>query len=63
MKIEVEPFIEGAIKPFALSAEETEDVELIPENLIKIVKIGSGLGEPLRTGLVDLLRTYVNIFG
>lgn len=60
--IEVEPFTEGSTEPLALSAEETKDVELIPGNSEKIIKIGSGLGEALLTGLVELLWVYTDIF-
>lgn len=43
MVIEMESFMEGATEPLVLPAEETEDVELIPGNSKKTVKIGSGL--------------------
>lgn len=62
MAIEVEPFKEGSTEPLDLPAEETEDMELILGNSEKIVKIGSGLEEPFRTGLVELLRVYGGIF-
>lgn len=62
MKIKVEPFIERDIEPLAIPTEKTKDVELILGNPLKTVKIGSGLGEHLRTGLVDLIRIYVDIF-
>lgn len=62
MAIEMELFTEGAIEPLALPAEETENVELIPGNAEKLVKIGSGLQEPLWTNLVELLRVYADIF-
>lgn len=62
MKIKMEAFTEGATEPLDLSAEETEDVELVPRNPVKIIKIRSGLGKPLRVGLVDLLQTYADIF-
>lgn len=60
--IKIEPFIEGATEPLALPAKETKDVELISRNLEKLVKIGSGLQEPLRTSLIELLRVYADIF-
>lgn len=62
MAIEIEPFTEGSTEPMALPAEETEDVELLLGNPNKLIKIGAGLTEPLRTGLVDLLRVYADIF-
>lgn len=62
MTIEIESFSEGSTEPLAFPTEETEDVELIPRNPEKTVKIGSRLEEPLRTGLVELLRVYANIF-
>lgn len=55
MKSEVEPCTKGVTEPLALPTKETGDMELIPGNPKKIVKIGSGLGEPLRTGLINLL--------
>lgn len=62
MAIEMEPFTKSAIEPLALPAKETEDVELIPGNSEKFVKIGLGLQEPLQTSLVELLRVYADIF-
>lgn len=62
MKIKVELFTEGATKPLALLAEKIEDVELIPRNLEKTVKIGSGLGEPLRAGLIKTSFKHMLIF-
>lgn len=62
MKIEVELFIERATEPLAFPGKETEDVELFPRNKEKIVKIGTRLGDPLWTGLLDSVWTYTNIF-
>lgn len=62
MAIEEEPFNEGSTEPLILLAEETEDIELIPGNKEKIVKIGSGLKEPFQMNLVELLRVYIDIF-
>lgn len=57
MKIEVELFTKEATEPLVLLTEETENIELIPGNKDKTIKIEVGLGEPLRTGLIELLRT------
>lgn len=62
MAIEVEPFSDGVTEPLVLPAEETEDMELIPGNSKKTIKIGSGLEESLQAGLVELLQVYADIF-
>lgn len=60
--IEVEPFIEGATEPLAMLAKEMKDKELILGNIEKVVKIGTELDEPIRSSLIELLRTYADIF-
>lgn len=45
-----------------MPVEEVEDVELIPGNTEKVIKIGTELGEPFQFGLIKLLRTYADIF-
>lgn len=62
MKIEVEPFTEGETKSLAPPVEETKDVELFLGNKEKTVKIRTRLGDPFRIGLIDLVRTYANVF-
>lgn len=62
MAIEIESFTESSSEPLVMPAEETEEIKLIPGKANKTVKIGSGLPEPLRTNLIELLRCYVDIF-
>lgn len=46
LKIEVEPFIEGATEPLAHPTKVIEDVELVPGNSAKTVKIKRGWRNP-----------------
>lgn len=63
MAIKVESFTEGSTEPHALPAKKiTEDIELIPGNNEKMIKIRSGLQDPFRTRLIDLLRVFTDIF-
>ena len=45
-----------------MPAEKTEDVELIPRNIEKVVKIKIGFGGLIRLRLIELLGTYADIF-
>ncbi|KAK3035677.1 hypothetical protein RJ639_032549 [Escallonia herrerae] len=43
-------------------AEDLFDIELYPSNQEKTVRVGTGLSEDLKLKLVDLLRSYSDIF-
>ncbi|KAK3026574.1 hypothetical protein RJ639_041160 [Escallonia herrerae] len=43
-------------------AEDLFDIELYPENQEKTVRVGTGLSDDLKLKLVDLLRSYSDIF-
>lgn len=54
-------YAKGTTELLALPVEITKDVEQISRNPKKLVKIRTGLGEPLLNGLIDLW-VYANIF-
>lgn len=62
MTIEIEPFTESGTETLVMPAEETEEFELMPGKKEKMVKIGSGLSEPFRTNLIELIRCCADIF-
>lgn len=62
MAIEIKSFTESSTEPLVMPAEETEEVDLISGKKDKTVRIGSGLQEPFRTSLVELVQCYTDIF-